>query len=329
MNKFLEEFIKNSNNLKNIYSAGPSSLLLENIVSLQPCFGRNDKIYDEAESFVLDYLSKLSSHENVIRLQGSATLALEIAILNFCRGKILVIETGYYSNRLTKMALMHASETKANIETIAYEKLDTLKNNNYDWIIFCYTETSIGFKVDIESIKDLAVSTRAQLLCDATASIGIENKNNLPDIICYSSCKGLFGLTGSSFIAFRDQEIFEPKNSYYLSLNMHKNKGVTGPYHTILSLYGVLNNYEKYLNRLNAWHTYFLEVFKDNIVYDIFSQPKLCTLLNKEIKYLKKNPVPYQPRINIKGSVICHIGQIHNELNKIDSNLIREHFSIT
>ena len=328
MSQFLEEFIEKSNNSKALYSAGPSSLLYENLISLQPCFGRNDTIYNEAEEFVLDHLSKLSLHNNVVRLQGSATLALEIAILNFCRGKILVIETGYYSNRLTNMALMHKLETKADVKSVEYEKIDELKNNKFDWIIFCYTETSIGFKVDIQSTKKLANSTGAQLLCDATASIGIENKHNLADVICYSSCKGLFGLTGSSFIAYRNQEIFEPNNTYYLSLKMHKNKGVTGPYHSILSLYEVLKNYQKYLNRLNAWHKSFLEVFKDNLVYGSNSQPKLCTLLNKEVKYLKKNPVPYQPRINIKGSVICHIGQIHNQLNKINPSLIKEHFSI-
>ena len=32
--------------------------------------------------------------------QGSASLAIEIAIANFCKGRILVIETGYYSKRI-------------------------------------------------------------------------------------------------------------------------------------------------------------------------------------------------------------------------------------
>ena len=128
MNTFLEEFVKNSNNLKALYSAGPSSLLEENIKFLQPCFGRNDKIYEEAELFVMNYLSNLTSHKNVVRLQGSATLAIEIAILNFCRGKILIVETGYYSNRLKNICEKHRALTKTTISTVFYENLDEVSH---------------------------------------------------------------------------------------------------------------------------------------------------------------------------------------------------------
>ena len=83
MNISFEEFVEKANEEKSIYSAGPASLLEENIQFLQPCFGRGDKLYLEAEEFVLNYLSELTTHKNVVRLQGSATLALEIALLNF------------------------------------------------------------------------------------------------------------------------------------------------------------------------------------------------------------------------------------------------------
>ena len=39
-------------------------------------------------------------------------------------------------------------------------------------------------------------------MLDATASIGLEDGHNWADVISYSSCKGLFGLTGAGFIAF-------------------------------------------------------------------------------------------------------------------------------
>ncbi len=328
MNLSFDEFIQKVNQEKSIYSAGPAALLLENIEFLQPCFGRGDKYYLEAEEFVLNYLSNLTSHQNIVRLQGSATLALEIAILNFCRGEILIIETGYYSDRLKKIAEKICSYNKSNVTSINYQNIETVSNNKYDWIVACYTETSIGLKLNIEDLRKLATKSNAQLLLDATASIGIENKHDLADVLCYSSCKGLFGLTGASFIAFRDQEIIEPHNSYYLSLKMHMNKGVTGPYHTILSLYGVFQKYEKYLHRLKKWHECFINVFNNHLIHDIENQPKLCTLLNTEISYLKLNPVPYIPRINITGSVICHIGQIHNPEKLISEKLIKEHFTI-
>ena len=94
MNKELENFVKKSNLSKSIYTAGPSSLLSSALTEIKPCFGRNAYQYQEAKEFVTKYLRKMSSHKNLIALQGSATLAIEIAIANFCRGRILVIETG-------------------------------------------------------------------------------------------------------------------------------------------------------------------------------------------------------------------------------------------
>ena len=100
MTKELENFVKKANLSKNLYTAGPSSLISASLNEIKPCFGRNDDQYQEAKEFVTKYLRKMSSHKNLIALQGSATLAIEIAIANFCRGRILVIETGYYSKRI-------------------------------------------------------------------------------------------------------------------------------------------------------------------------------------------------------------------------------------
>ena len=41
-------------------------------------------------------------------------------------------------------------------------------------------------------------------MLDATASIGLETNHNYADVIGYSSCKGLFGLTGAAFIAYNE-----------------------------------------------------------------------------------------------------------------------------
>ena len=107
----------------------------------------------------------------------------------------------------------------------------------------------------------------AKLFLDATASIGLEENHDVADIICYSSCKGLFGLTGGAFLAYNDLEI-SSTNSFYYDINTHISNSVTGPYHQILSLYGVLKDYSIYLNRVKKWHKFFLEVFNKNLIYD-------------------------------------------------------------
>ena len=80
-------------------------------------------------------------------------------------------------------------------------------------------------------------------MLDATASIGLEPNHDLADVIGYSSCKGLFGLTGASFVSYKSK----PKNkvkSFYMDINTHINKKITGPYLSIGSLYYVMKIYK-------------------------------------------------------------------------------------
>ena len=100
----LKNFINKKNKKKQIFTPGPASLSLENLKSLEPCFGRGDKDYLKTENFVLNKLKRISGHDNIVRLQGSASLALEISILNFLNGNVLIINTGYYSDRLFYLA---------------------------------------------------------------------------------------------------------------------------------------------------------------------------------------------------------------------------------
>ena len=327
MTKELENFVNKANLSKNIYTAGPSSLISAALNEIKPCFGRNDDQYQEAKEFVMKYLRKMSSHQNIVALQGSATLAIEIAIANFCKGRILVIETGYYSKRILNIIKKQAYISSYNVDYQPYNNLSNLPRENYDWILCCYTETSCAFKVDIKLIKKIAFDLNAKLFLDATASIGLEEHHDVADVICYSSCKGLFGLTGGAFIAYNDLEI-SSTNSFYFDINTHISNLVTGPYHQILSLYGVLKDYSIYLKRVKKWHKSFLEVFNNHLIYDKKNQPVLCTLLDCKVKYLESNPISYKPRMDNKGEVICHIGQVHREYNSINKNLIKKHFKI-
>ena len=47
------------------------------------------------------------------------------------------------------------------------------------------------------------------------------------------------------------------------------------------------------------------------LVYPNKNQPNLCTLTNKKISSWNKNVVLYQSRADIKGSVVCHLGEVH------------------
>ena len=165
--------------------------------------GRGDNEYLKKEEFVLKKILKLSGQSHIARMQGSASLALEIMASNFLYCKVLIIETGYYSDRinyLTSCAKKNFKKIKK-IKKINYKDVDNF-SEKFDWIFACSTETSCGLKIPIEYLHKLKKRCKAKLILDATGSIGLEKDHELADVISFSSCKGLFGLTGAAFICF-------------------------------------------------------------------------------------------------------------------------------
>lgn len=148
-------FIEFRNSQKKLFTAGPSSLIKENLTDLRPCFGRGDRDYNLLEDSVLNTIKSISGHKEIVRLQGSASLALEIISLNFLYGKVLIISTGFYSERLKKIvtsAKKIVGEIKE-IKVISIEDIDQI-TERFDWIVSCYTETSKGFKISLENLRD-------------------------------------------------------------------------------------------------------------------------------------------------------------------------------
>lgn len=315
--KTIENFVAERNQSKFIFTAGPASLLPENLTGLRPSFGRGDGDYDGVELDVLDRLKAMSGHQKIVRLQGSASLALEISALNFLYGRVLVIHTGYYSERLTwlaESAQRRTGEIKS-VTTVGWKERASI-TGQYDWVVACYTETSCGLKLPIESLKALSTTLKARLMLDATASIGLETGHEQADVIAYSSCKGLFGLTGAAFIAFNEMPTIE-QDSFYLSLASHLEKKMTGPYHAIASLYEVLKRHDDFQAAVFENKRIFCEKFlkntKSKTSIPASYQPALCTWVSGEITSLDPRAVLYKPRGNQGGSVVCHLGEVHLE----------------
>ena len=304
-------FIEYRNSQKQLFTAGPSSLIKENLTDLRPCFGRGDKDYNLLEDYVLNKIKNISGHEKIVRLQGSASLALEIISLNFLYGKVLIISTGFYSERLKKL-VNNAKKIVGEIKEIKVINIENINQvtERFDWIVSCYTETSRGFKISLEKLKDKADFLKSKIMLDATASIGLEENHHLADVIGFSSCKGLFGLTGASFITYNES----PSNkvdSFYLDISSHLNKEMTGPYHAICSLYSILKNHEIYKKTVEINKKKFFKKFKDYINLPQENQPLLCTYISTSIVTKKDSVILYKPRDLSKGSIVCHLGEAH------------------
>ena len=114
------------------------------------------------------------------------------------KGNILLISTGYYSDRLKELL-----PKGCNVTVCDYIDLSAIKGR-YDWVLCAYTETSTAFKANLKLISAKAKELGAYLYVDATGSIGLEEDHELADVMAFSSCKGLFGLTGACFIAHKE-----------------------------------------------------------------------------------------------------------------------------
>ena len=300
--------ITQTNNQKLMLTPGPAVVLQENIENLKRLFGRGDDEYTLMANDVIQWIKKLSGQDEVVMSQGSATFALELAAHSFVKGKVLLISTGYYSDRLERLL-----PKTCEVTICKYNDLQSL-SEKFDWVLCAYTETSIAFKVDLQSIKIKADELGAKLYVDATGSIGLEDGHNLADVMAFSSCKGLFGLTGACFVAYKRSLTPELSEYFYFNLDTQKNKMVTGPYHAIASLYGVMNHHNTFKERVINSKNCVLEKWHKLVRND--NQPLLCTYIEGHVIPNDDNIVLYSPRSNLSGSVICHFGEIHsNEVN--------------
>ena len=305
--------ITQKNNHKLMLTPGPAVILHENLQYLKPLFGRGDDEYASMSESVINWIKRLSGQDEVVAMQGSATLALELAAHSFVAGKVLLVSTGYYSDRLEKLL-----PNDCELTICEYEELDSIKGN-FDWVLCAYTETSVAFKVDLESVKNKANECKAKLYVDATGSIGLEGNHQLADVMAFSSCKGLFGLTGAGFVAYKSDLNPKDLDAFYFNLNTHKDKMTTGPYHAIASLYGVIEKHNIFKQRVVNSKNTILEKYQD-IVRES-NQPLLCTYLEGEVVPNDDSIVLYSPRSKLSGSVICHLGEVFHDKVNIDSRI--------
>ena len=94
---------------------------------------------------------------------------------------------------------------------------------------------------------------------------------------------------------------------------------VTGPYHAIASLYGVIDNHDLYKKRIMNSKNYILTKYKEIVRPN--NQPALCTYLEGKLEALDDNIVLYSPRSRLSGSVICHFGEIHTSSINLDKRI--------
>lgn len=311
MSAISEETVAQWNAEKPLFTAGPASLAYGNLANLRPCFGRGDDGYLASSKRVLELVSTLAGQAKTVAMQGSGTSAIEVMIANFLHGDVLVVKSGYYSDRLEAITRARAARDGFVRRVDCVDWLEVAEaSGRYDWVLSVYTETSEATLVPIREVAALAKRCGAQFALDATASIGLEMDHDLADVCAFSSCKGLFGLTGAGFVAHSEA----PLNGgldMISDLATYAEKKTTGPYHALLSLEPILERHADHREAVVACKRDFCARFSDHLMYPPAQQPLLCTALSVPIQARHEGAVLYAPRQTKAASISCHLGEIH------------------
>ena len=306
MRQAVQRVLSEKANQKLMLTPGPAALLHENLSGLRPVFGRGDQEYAKMQQSVETWVRALCGQDQLVWAQGSATFALELALHTFIRGRILCVDTGYYSDRLKWLLGSHES-----LDHVAWDELDQVQGK-YDWVLAVYSETSRGIRLHLPEVEVKVRQLGAKLFVDATGSIGLEPDHHLADVLAFSSCKGLFGLVGACFIGHRNGLPEYGTDHFYFNLDTHRNRMVTGPYHPLSSLVHVLPIHDQLVARVKKSKQLFVEAHHTLIAAG-GQQPLLCTYLRGTVEPLDDQVVLYSPRSDQPGSIVCHLGEVHQE----------------
>ncbi len=298
---------------------GPGASIPEWKNSQKEFFGRGDDEYKKIKKRTINWLSKISSKDTIVPIPGAATTAAYISFQNFLSKKILIINTGYYSQRWIK--LINQLFPKRDIFICDYDKIH-LFNKKVDWIVFVYVETSECKIFDIKKVNKLKKKLKAKILLDATASIGLEKYHHFSDVIFFSSCKGLLGPTGLGFVGYNKSIKIYKKTNFFTNINTHKNSFYTLGYNCISALDKISKKHSNYLKKIKFARKILLPnaINKDNPIIGL-------DIKNKVIKKRRfKNVVFYQPRDNKANQLVFFLGFVkfsNLEIKKLIKKLFR------
>lgn len=226
------------------------------------------------EQTVADLASLLGAADLPYIVPGTGTTCLEIAILNlFDPGqRVVVVNTGFFGDRLEEIARAHRLEVvdipvgigeAPDLEAIG----DAAKNA--DGVLSVHVETATGTRMPVDEIARVARTNDAMFVVDGIASVGGELLNVDAmgiDAVVTGTQKGLEAPPGLGIVAFgeRGRAVIEnrrePLSSWYLDIKRwdwyrtewpHHPHPVTMPTNLVLALASSMQRIQEV--GLEAW----------------------------------------------------------------------------
>jgi 2-aminoethylphosphonate-pyruvate transaminase len=141
-------------------------------------------------------------------LHGSGTLAVDAALATFVRGRVLVINNGFYCERIaTTLRRLGAEVVEYRLPVGQAPDLDAVaslaERKRPNWVATVHNETTTGLLNPLEAIAAVTEAVGARLFLDAVSAFGVHPLDGRVSVACFNSSKCLEALPGIAGVFWR------------------------------------------------------------------------------------------------------------------------------
>lgn len=197
-----------------LFSPGPVNLrpeIKDNLFNVELCHRQPEfqDLYERvaAKLFSASGFSRLTHRLSL--LPGSGTTAVDAGMSSLVRGRVLVVNNGFYCARLTAgLGSVEGAAVREHRPGMGAppdrEALETeLSRNPPDWLALVHHETSTGLLNPLPELAELAARHGCRLFVDAVSSLGAHQIPGTADVVCFNSNKCLESLPGIGGVFWR------------------------------------------------------------------------------------------------------------------------------
>ena len=167
-----------------LFTPGPTPVLEDvRLAMAEPTLHHRTPEFEAIFKQTREKLFKLFNMDEVLMLASSGTGAMEAAMINLCKGKALVINSGKFGERFVKIAqaydkplveLKYEWNTPASVDDVK-KALDA--NSDIDAVFIQVCESAGGLRHPVEAIAQLAKEKNKDIMivADGITAVGVEN----------------------------------------------------------------------------------------------------------------------------------------------------------
>ena len=290
--------IVSSLNHQLVIAPGPAGLSEHSLAGIKPGYYDANPETRQVIDSVTSWLRQMSDHSEIEIFPCTVATVRQLAMDRYVSGRVLVDDSGDVSRQLFAQY-----QHQPHVELVTESDLPGI-DGAADWLVAAYVDEAVADKQDLDFLRAQADRLGARLYLDATFSIGLEDDHHLADLLTFDSCHGLFGLMGAAFISHQNLPIVGPQVTI----------DETPPLHALQSLHGLIPHHPVIVERVKRSKQRCVSDWAQYLPPTPASrQPLLCTYFDGQAMALDDSVMLYRPENHRSGSVIYHLGEVHDD----------------